>query len=40
MVVNGSLAKSHTLCGMQPVSLDWIRKWVGEWMASEDMTRA
>lgn len=40
MAVNGSLAKSHTLRGMQPVSPDWIRKWVGEWMASEDMTIA
>ncbi|KAG6364881.1 hypothetical protein INS49_006485 [Diaporthe citri] len=39
MAVNGSLAKSHTLRGMQPVNPDWIRKWVGEWMASEDKAR-
>lgn len=33
MAINGSMAKSRTLRGMQAVNADWMRKWVGEWMA-------
>lgn len=39
MAINGTLAKSRTLRGLQAVDSDWMRKWVGEWMASEDKTR-
>ncbi|KAL2282818.1 hypothetical protein FJTKL_10424 [Diaporthe vaccinii] len=39
MAINGTLAKSRTFCGMHAVNPDWMRKWVREWMASEDKTR-
>lgn len=38
MAINGPMAKSSTLRGMHAVSSDWMRKWVGEWMASEGKT--
>ena len=39
MAVDSSLDNSETLRGMQAVNSDWMRKWVGEWMAPEDNTR-
>lgn len=33
MAINGSMAKSRTLRGMQAVNPGWMHKWVGKWMA-------
>lgn len=33
MAINGSMAMSRTLRGMQAVNPGWMHKWVGKWMA-------
>lgn len=38
MAIDASLARSETLRDLQAVNPDWMRKWVGEWMATDDNT--